>query len=173
MTIEDIEAIRRGCDLSRDKSAGNFDNLDENYIPVTMAMARDIKRQKQRIGGGDWAVAQAVMSRHQRDQLKEKLGPDLVFIVLNMTRSCQEMRIKARHGVHDNETESPAFDMIKKMMTKMYDLYQPAGSDEVNAYNVDIDEFMSPDDVLNKVLDVIAQIEQKDNNNKNNEMTSC
>lgn len=134
-------------------------------------MARDIKRQKQRIGGGDWAVAQAVMSRYQRDQLKEKLGPDLVFIVLNMTQSCQEKRIKARHGIDDNDNDSPAFDMIKKMMTKMFDLYQPAGHDEANAYNVDIDEFMTPDDVLNKVLDVIAQVEHKDNNIKNYEMT--
>ena len=37
--------------------------------------------------------------RRGRDLCREILGSDVVFIVLNMTKSCQKKRIEARHGV--------------------------------------------------------------------------
>ena len=38
------------------------------------------------------------MSRAQRDLIRNILGPDLVFVVLNMTKECQEKRLHERHG---------------------------------------------------------------------------
>ena len=46
--------------------------------------------------GGKWAIAQAVFNRSQRDQIKKDLGPDLNFIVLNLTRECQLKRVCIR-----------------------------------------------------------------------------
>ena len=44
------------------------------------------------------------------------------------------------------------------MLTKIFDLYEPAGEDEEGAYNVTITEDMTPQDVLKEVLAVIAKI---------------
>ena len=44
------------------------------------------------------------------------------------------------------------------MLTKIFDLYEPAGEDEEGAYNVTITEDMTPQDVLKEVLAIIAKI---------------
>ena len=44
------------------------------------------------------------------------------------------------------------------MMEKFYDLYEPAGEDENNAYNIDITEDMSIEDVIEKVLKIVENI---------------
>ena len=75
----------------------------------------------------------------------------MTFLVMNLTKSCQKKRLKARHG------DEPAGG-FGDQLNKMYDLYEPAGEDEEGSYNVMINEDMSPDDVLNNVLDIIAKI---------------
>ena len=42
-------------------------------------------------------------------------------------------------------------------MLKILDLYEPAGEDEVNAYNVTITDKMIPDDVVQKILEIIGE----------------
>ena len=86
--------------------------------------------------------------REGRQLCRDILGPDAVFIVMNLTKSCQKKRIEARHGTGDMHT----------MLTKIFDLYEPAGEDEEGAYNVTITEDMTPQDVLKEVLAVIAKI---------------
>ena len=108
-----------------------------------------ITKQRKRLGG-DWAVAHAIFSRTQRDKLRQKLGPELVFIVLNMTKECQKKRLKARHG--------DAIEGLNEVMNNMFDLYEPARDDEKNTFNVVITEDMTPDDVLNKVFQIISNL---------------
>ena len=43
-------------------------------------------------------------------------------------------------------------------MEKFYDLYEPADEDEKNAYNIDITEDMSVEDVIKKVLKIVENI---------------
>ena len=86
--------------------------------------------------------------REGRQLCRDILGPDAVFIVMNLTKSCQKKRIEARHGTGDMHT----------MLTKIFDLYEPAGEDEEGAYNVTITEDMTPQDVLKEVLAIIAKI---------------
>ena len=77
--------------------AGKFDNVEESLNPMYKHMASHVVMQRKRFGGS-MAIAQAVFSRTQRDKLRKIIGPDLVFIVLNMTKECQRKRIKGRHG---------------------------------------------------------------------------
>ena len=42
-------------------------------------------------------------------------------------------------------------------MVNILNLYEPAGEDEVNAYNVTITEEMNPDDVVQKILEIIGE----------------
>ena len=126
--------------------------FDQTMRPVLKIMAKDILRQKERLGG-DFAVAQAVVSRESRDLLRSRMGPELVFIVLNLTKECQNKRISARHPGEEQK-------VFADILHKVFEAYQPAGEDEENAYNVTIDETQTPDDVMKKVLDVIASHEK-------------
>ena len=101
------------------------------------------------------AIAQAVFSRRQRDKLRKILGPDLVFIVLNMTKECQMKRIKGRHG------DSNMLEEFMRVLMKYAEMCEPAGDDEENAFNVTISEDMSKDDVVKKVLEVVNNLDKK------------
>ena len=69
-------------------STGNMDDVNWDKLKPFMAnIAKDIKVQKQRIGG-DFIVAQAVTSRDMRDHIRKTL-PDCIFITLSMTRETQ------------------------------------------------------------------------------------
>ena len=105
-------------------------------------VAEDIVWQKRRLGG-TFAVAHAVATRKSRDYLKQVMGPDLVFIVLNLTRKCASARLKGRHG-----------ESVGDGLEKIHSIYQRAGEDEVNAFNVDVDEGMTKEDVMQKVLEI-------------------
>ena len=39
--------------------------------------------------------------------------------------------------------------------TKMQEIYEPAGDDEENTYNVIVTDDMSPDDVVQKVIEIV------------------
>ena len=67
-----------------DMMNGKFDRIEELLDPMYKEMGKDLVKQKNRLGG-DWAIAQAVFSRSQRDLLRKIIGPDLIFIVLNLT----------------------------------------------------------------------------------------
>ena len=74
-----------------------YDKFAEAAKPFYKVMAEDIVRQQKRLGGA-FAVAHAVARRESRDYLRSLVGPDLVFIVLNMTLECMKERLTARHG---------------------------------------------------------------------------
>ena len=66
-----------------------------------------------------------------------------------MTKECQKKRITGRHGEN-----SPVIDM----MLKWFELYEPGEEDEPRTINVSITEDMTREDVLHKVLEVVANI---------------
>ena len=66
-----------------------------------------------------------------------------------MTEECQKKRLAARHG---EDLESMSF------LFKVFEAFEPAGEDEENAFNIIISEDMTKEDVLNKVLEIIAKI---------------
>ena len=102
-------------------------------------------------------ITMRLIFRKSRDVCREALGDNVVFLVMNMTKKCQKERLKGRHGVGDSE-DSDIGKEIQEGLERLYDSYEPAGEDEEGAYNVNITEDMSRDDVLKQVLDVIAKI---------------
>ena len=135
----------------KDFMTGQMDGLkfDKNARPVMNIMAKQVMTQRKRLGG-DFAVAFAVVTRESREFLKKIMGPDLVFVVLNLTKECQTKRILARHPGDDQK-------MFQDILMKMFDSYEPAGTDEANAYNVTISEDMSRAEVMQSVLNTIKQ----------------
>ena len=89
--------------------------------------------------------------RRSRDLCRSILGPDVVFIVLNLTKNCVQKRLEIRSGGGENSKKSV------EIGTKMYDMYEPAGEDEEGAHNIMITEDMSTDEVLKTILDKIGK----------------
>ena len=102
ISVETIKAAETGLEAYQSimKGSGDSDELKEKCLPMLHEMALDIERQHKRLGG-NFAIAQAVFNRSQRDQIKKDLGPNLNFIVLNLSRECQSKRVANRHGSDD------------------------------------------------------------------------
>ena len=128
--------------------------MEENLNPLYDQMSKHVMIQRKRIGG-DMAIAQAVFSRRQRDKIREIIGPDLIFIVLNMAKECQKKRIQGRHG------DSGMLEEFMRVLVKYAEMCEPAGDDEENAFNVTISEDMSKDDVVKKVLEIVNSLDKK------------
>ena len=124
-----------------------------NEIANEMAndIANDILKQRQRIGG-DWSIAFAVFSRKQRDIIRKIIGPDVIFMVLNLTKDCIKKRLAARHGDGD------VADKITNTLLELHKFYEKAGEDEENAFNIMIDDDMNADNVIDKVMDIIQTL---------------
>ena len=61
--------------------------------------------------------------------------------------------IIARHGRNMNEN-------ALKFLIKSAEMYEPAGEDEENAYNVEITEDMNREDVIQKILKIADNLEE-------------
>ena len=69
-----------------------------------------------------------------------------------MTEEGQNKRLLARHGSDEAGINAA------NMMRKVFDMYEPAGADEGNTYNVVIEVDMTIDDVMNEILKIIGRI---------------
>ena len=73
--------------------------------------------------GGTFAVAQAVPVRKTREILRKFVGPDLVFVVMNLSEAYQAQRVKQRHGEW----------ATAESLTRMNAGFNPAEDDEEGA----------------------------------------
>ena len=140
VTNELTKAIELRNEMMKTIEEDNADGSMEKFGEIGYITAKEIKKQKERIGG-DWAIAFAVLTRKQRDELRKILGPDLIFIVLNITLDCNNKRLMKRHG--DNENTKLMVKKFENMIKK----YEVAGDDEENAFNITITDDMTPEDV--------------------------
>ena len=108
-------------------------------------MCQDIVKEQKRIGG-NWAVAQAVPTRVLRDQIRSKMGKNLIFIVLHMKKEDQIARLKVRHG--DDET-------LIEPLSNIYDIFEPAGVGEPNTIHIEVTKEMSRETVVEKIIDSV------------------
>ena len=95
-------------------------------------------------------MAFAVSDRKSRDFLRAEVGSNLVYLVLNLTKKCQTQRIEARHPGEDNQG-------LRNMLIQMHEQFAPADEDEPDTFNVEIDEHMTPKDVMNSILRIIEK----------------
>ena len=79
-------------------SGGKIDQIDwEKFKPFFSLISKNIGIQKARVGG-NFAIAQAVQSRDQREHIRKTL-PDVVFIVMSLTKG--QLISKCPFGVID------------------------------------------------------------------------
>ena len=147
LSQERIDAVTNG--LTQLMTMFKGDDYDKLKIETYYTeLCKNIKGEKKRIGG-DWVVAQAVPSRQFRDYVKTQLGPKAIFMVLNMTREDQQERLNKRHG----KEQSSAL-----WLSKIYDVFEPAGEDEERAVNIQITKNMSKEDVAEMILSSLPKV---------------
>jgi len=112
-------------------------NLEEFYT----LLCENIIHERKRVGG-DWVVAQAVPTRRLRDLIKTVLGPELLFVVLDLEKEHQKERLRPR-------IESFGEDVANSWMGMKY---EPAEDDEENAFDLKITREMELDDVVGRIL---------------------
>ena len=128
-----------------------MDVVNEFMETASEDMANDVLKQRKRIGG-DWSIAFAVFSRKQRDIIRNILGPDVIFMVLNLTKDCTKKRLASRHG------DSDVADKFTTRLLEFTKFYEKAGEDEENTFNILIEEDMNADNVIDKVMDIISTL---------------
>jgi len=138
------EVIRKATEMFTQVMKGE-DYDKESSEDFYGLMCEDIENERKRIGG-DWAIAAVTLKRATRDFIRSRLGPDLVFVVLNMDDEEIKKRVLARHK--GDET-------ALKMMMAVNKLCDPAGEDEENALSVKVTNDMSREDVVNKILEMV------------------
>ena len=72
-----------------------------------------------------------------------------------MTKEAQEKRIKARHGEESGG--------LNDWLIKAYNIYEPAAEDEPNTLDVRVTPEMTPDDVVEKILQCLKNRKEKAN----------
>ena len=112
-------------------------------------MSQCVDSERKRIGG-NWAVAQAVPTKNQRDVIRKTLGNDKVtFILLNLEKETARERLAQRHGA----TETGNAEM--EFLLKIQEFYEPKGDDEEATFDVTITNEMDQNDVIKKILEII------------------
>ena len=125
----------------RDGQDFDMSSLEAGYDE----MCKDIIRERARIGG-DWVIAHGTETKSLRDYIRKKLGPDLIFVALDMNKELQMRRLEHRHGNRD-EIRYPDW---------VYKLFEPAQPHENQLIEIVLDSEMSRDDVIQEIFKKIA-----------------
>ena len=121
----------------------------KEFKPLVETMAKEVDRQRKRIGG-NFVVVFAISRQVDRDLIRKVL-PECTFVTLTLTREVLRKRLLARH---DEKAEA---DTIK-YFTNCYDLYEIPDKNESNTYNIDVTNEMTRDDVVSCVEKILQDI---------------
>ena len=136
---ERIEAAVKGSEFMMGLERG----LDEEKANVFYTeMAKDILKEKQRIGG-NWVVSQAVLTKACRDTISKTLK-DVIHITLNIDQEAQKLRLEKRHGSSDKG--------IAKYFQLWYNMYELVDEKVENGFTIDVSSEMTPEDVAHAIV---------------------
>ena len=121
---------------------GMSEEVFKNGQVFCQEMAKYVKVERSRIGG-DWAVAQAVPTRRLREEIK-KILPEVHFVTLSITEDHLKKRLEGRHGEEQSD--------LNEHMLSIHKCYEPAEENEINAFDIELNPTMTPDDVVDIVL---------------------
>merc|ERR1712226_661546 len=138
-----------------DKSMNEWNNLmqGKEFNQKVMGefyhhLAMDVAREKKRIGG-DFVIANILMTAELREHLRSWLGPDLRIVLLSMTKEDRRERTLARHKGH--QTSADTLDLFGSLIEGME-------GKEPNTVEIKVTNSMSKQEVVDKILQEIEAI---------------
>ena len=109
------------------------------------AMCEDITNERKRIGG-DWVIAFSIPTKELRTFVRTQLGPDLVHVVLEMTKQDQKRRLEGRHG--DNG------DIVYRDW--VYQWGAPVERDEENTIKFNVSSDKTCDGAVHEIINMVS-----------------
>jgi len=113
--------------------------------PMYEMMAEHIKSEKARIGG-NWVVSMSVALKELRDVIRKILGPELIFVLLNLDETTLDERLVRRHGKESS---------IAKVLLNVAEMHDNATTDEENTITINVTNTHSQNDIVDIVLNKI------------------
>ena len=116
-------------------------------------MCEDILKERAKLGGR-WVVNQAVYSKAAREFIRNKLGDDLTFIVLESGEEDLQVKRLAKRQFGDGEGElnKEAREAAEKQMAKYTGGHEAVQDDEQNTFVINVTKAMTPEDVAKIAL---------------------
>jgi len=118
-------------------------------------MCDEIIREREKLGG-DWVISQAVYTREARDLIRERLGPGLRFVLLDMDPELQAIRCAKRRGSNSENTSAEAFEQAKKDCLKRTKGYERKQLDEKNTIQIEILADTKTEEIASNIIDFIS-----------------
>jgi len=127
---------------------GDFSQVNvEDIGNFFFSLYDDIITERKRLGG-NWVVAFAIPDIASRDILRSLLGPELVFVVLELSPELQASRLEGRHE-DDKETA--------EQLEEIFKVYQPAEAGERAAISFRQSENTTIEENAKEVLLLVDQ----------------
>ena len=130
-------------------------------MPNVIIPTLKIDQQRKRIGG-NFAIAYAIHSLGVRNHIRTIL-PDCIFVTLTLSKESQRKRLLIRH---DEKSEVE----VIKFLTGLFDIYELPEENEKNIFNIEITDEMTPDDVVERVKQILNEHNQKDKEERKEEI---
>ena len=144
-----VKAIIEGRKEISNLGNGTLEFKEEALINLEKCRADDIYKHRTRFKDANIVIAQCVFTKNQRNCIRKILGPELIFIILNLNDECQFERIEKRHGKSVGQE-------YKNTLMNYAKLCESAAHSEPNTYNIDINENMTSKDVTSKIIELIS-----------------
>ena len=143
LTKDRFMACSKGMKTFEKLAVGQeFDEEEKELVKkLYKSMAEEILSEREKIGG-NWIINHGVVNREFRDYIKSLMGPELTFVTLSLDKEEQVKRIIKRNG--DNQS-------LIDLFTKVQSLYDSAGADEEQAFDILVSTEMKPEDVAEKI----------------------
>ena len=128
----------------------------DKTLPYYRILAKDIVKHKTRLGG-NFAIAQAVPKRIQRDCMKEIFGSQGIFVLLHLSKETNAKRVEGRHGGLSKDPEK--LKTIIDTLNGLYDDYEDTQQGEENCITIPIDPDDRPQDVMDKITYYVEELQ--------------
>jgi len=125
-------------------------------------LCEDILKGRAKIGG-NWIVGQAVYTRAARDFIRNKLGDDLIMVVLESgEENLQLQRLANRFlNLGTEEYSKEAREEAEKKVEKLVGGMEPVEKDEPRTFSIKVTKAMTPDIVAKEALSLLQQTKRK------------
>ena len=118
-------------------------------------ICEDIRKERAKIGGR-WVVNQAVYTKFARDVIRKNFGDELTIVGLEIGEEDLQVERLTKRMLGEGEVSQEARKETKQKMKKFSGGYENVGRDEPNTFVIKVTKSMSPKEVANTILELVA-----------------
>ena len=143
------ETIMKGgpsCDLFKNWDGKKITECVERKAKRYQVLAKHILQERQRLGG-NFVVAMGLETRYFRDVIRQIVGPEMVYVILNISKDLQYKRVIKR----EKNPKSPRF----KALVRVYSFFEGVQEGENRVIGINVDENKTIEMVVKEILSEI------------------